>query len=90
MSDSHQPTPTPQPPPLPGLTPPPRSGCLTAFMVLVGIVLLLPGVCAVLFGATALSQSHFASGLLPFIMVGLGAGFLGVMMIIGAFRAYRR
>ncbi|MBR1176518.1 hypothetical protein JQ617_21365 [Bradyrhizobium sp. KB893862 SZCCT0404] len=32
-------------PPLPPRTPEPRSGCMTAFMVIIGILLLLPGVC---------------------------------------------
>ena len=37
--------PTPAPPPSP---PPARNGCLTALMVGIGIVMLLPGVCAML------------------------------------------
>ncbi len=39
MSDS-------TPPPLP---PAQRSGCLTALMILIGVVLLLPGICALAF-----------------------------------------
>lgn len=31
-------------------TQPPRDGCLTFFLVLIGIVMLLPGVCSVLLG----------------------------------------
>ena len=48
MSDTENPPPASPPTGMP----PPRSGCLTAFMVLVGIVLLLPGLCAVIFGVT--------------------------------------
>jgi hypothetical protein len=44
MSDTGHPPPAP--PPVP---PPPRSGCLTALMVLMGVILLLPGLCTLAF-----------------------------------------
>jgi len=82
------------PPPLPlelrGAPPPPRSGCLTALMVLVGIILLLPGLCALIFGGVALSQSQVDSGYMPFIVIGLLVGFGGVMLIRAAIRGPRR
>jgi hypothetical protein len=75
MSDEYRPPP-----------PAPRSGCLTAFMILAGIILLLPGLCALLFGGMALTQQHFESDLLPFIIVGLLVGGLGTVLIRAAFR----
>lgn len=38
--------------------PPPsqRSGCLTAFMVITGLVLLLPGLCSLVFGGLLLAE----------------------------------
>ena len=90
MSDADSPAPTsghaPTPPPPP---PQPRNGCLTAFMVLAGIVLLLPGLCAVVFGAGNLFSSHPDSGFTPFILVGLLVGFGGVMLIRAAIRGPR-
>jgi hypothetical protein len=59
-------------------------------MVLVGIVLLLPGLCALLFGAGSLTQSHFDAGLMPFVIIGLVVGFVGVMVIWMAIRGPRR
>jgi hypothetical protein len=71
--------------------PPPRGGCLTAFMILVGIVLLVPGLCALGFGASGLfSSSHYESGLTPFILVGLLVGFGGIMLIRAGIRGPRR
>jgi hypothetical protein len=53
MSDPDNPSPpaTPEPPPIPApaAAPPQRNGCLTAFMVLVGLILLLPGLCTMAF-----------------------------------------
>jgi hypothetical protein len=70
--------------------PPPRSGCLTAFMVIVGVVLLLPGLCALVFGAGSLFSTSNDSGFTPFILFGLLVGFGGVMMIRAALRGPRR
>jgi hypothetical protein len=64
--------------------PPPRHGCLTALMVLVGIVLLLPGLCTLYF--------HFAENT-PFsplfVVIALSTfilGFGGIIMIWLALR----
>ena len=77
------------PPPLPPSSAPPRAqrdGCLTAFMVIVGVILLLPGLCALLFGADALLESHPE----PIIMLlGLLVGFAGIMLIRAAVRGRR-
>lgn len=71
--------------------PPPaqRSGCATAFMVIVGIILLLPGLCAILFAGASAVQRSFPSDIMPFIVVGLLVGFVGVMMIRAAIRGPR-
>ena len=78
--------PPPPPPNDDHLPPPPpaRSGCLTAFMVLAGIILLLPGLCAVLFGGMSITQPQFDSGFAPFILLGLLVGAGGVMLIVAA------
>jgi uncharacterized membrane protein HdeD (DUF308 family) len=85
MSD----TGTPAPPPVLPETPPPsrpqRSGCLTAFMILAGVVMLLPGLCALIFGAMALTDSNWAD-FMPLVMLGLLIGFGGVMLIWVAVR----
>jgi uncharacterized membrane protein YjjB (DUF3815 family) len=73
----------------PSSAPPPRNGCLTAFMVLAGIVMLLPGLCALIFGFASLSESHYDSGFTPFIVVGLLVGFAGIMLIRAAIRGGR-
>ena len=87
---SHGDMPPPQPPiPEPGglPPPPPRNGCLTAFMVIIGIILLLPGLCALIFGVGSLTSSGgFESGILPFVLVGLMVGAAGVLMIRWAIR----
>jgi len=69
--------------------PPPRqrSGWLTALMILIGIVLLLPGVCALAFGAIAISEK--SSDFMGFIVTGLLVGFGGVMLIWAAIRGPR-
>ena len=92
MSNAESPPPTPDlpsAPPAAGM-PPPRSGCLTAFMVIVGVVLLLPGLCALVFGAGSLFSTSYDSGFTPFILFGLLVGFGGVMMIRAALRGPRR
>jgi hypothetical protein len=59
---------------------------MTAFMVIVGTILLLPGLCALIFGGMALSQPRFDPGLTPYILIGLLVGFAGVMLIRAATR----
>lgn len=68
---------------------PQRSGCATAFMVIIGIILLLPGLCALIFAGASVVERSFPSDILSFIMVGLLAGFAGVMMIRAAIRGPR-
>lgn len=97
MSDSN--TPTPDPPPLPhpssGPQPPPRDGCLTALMVVIGIFLLLPGLCAVVIGVTTLpgGPGHDKSGLydlvLICVLIGLALGLGGILLIRAAIRGRR-
>jgi hypothetical protein len=89
MSMSDRPPVPPPPPQLPGefsRPPPPRSGCATAFMVLVGIILLLPGLCAILFGVGSLGSSHMDSTVLFLILLGLAVGFAGIMLIRAAIK----
>jgi len=87
---SYSDTPPSQPPiPEPSAMPPPqpRDGCLTALMVIIGIILLLPGLCALIFGVGSLtSPGGFDSGFMPFILVGLMVGAVGVLMIRWAIR----
>ncbi len=46
-------------------------------MVIVGVVLLLPGLCALMFGAGSLFSSSYDSGFTLFILFGLLVGFGG-------------
>jgi hypothetical protein len=89
MSDTGPPA-IPDPPPIPPRAPPPqRNGCLTAFMVLVGIILLLPGLCALVFGVGSLSSSHYDPGFTPFIVFGALLGIAGGVLIRSAIRGRR-
>jgi hypothetical protein len=53
-------------------------------MILIGIVLLLPGLCAVIFIVG--SSSHYDPGVTPFVLIGLLAGAGGAMLIWQAIR----
>jgi hypothetical protein len=88
MSEADIPPAPPGPPPV--APPPPRSGWMTAFMILVGIILLLPGVCALGFGAMSLTNSRTDPTVTMFVVVGLLIGFGGVMLIRAAIRGHRR
>ena len=80
------------PPPLPPpRTPPPaqRDGCMTALMVIVGVILLLPGVCAIIFGVGNLTSSSPDSVVTMLVMLGLAIGAGGVLMIWAAVRRTR-
>jgi len=90
LSDPDSPTPpaAPEPPriPAPVATPPPRNGCLTAFMVLVGVILLLPGVCTLAFLGGA---SHDPTmGLIALITFLIALG--GIALIVFALRGPAR
>ena len=82
MSD----TPPPILPPVP--TPAQaRSGCLTAFMVISGIILLLPGLCALLFGGISISDSgRVDSDIAPLVFLGLVVGIGGAALIWAAIK----
>ena len=68
MSDSGDaPNAPTKPPPL--ANPPPRHGCLTALMVVVGIALLLPGICTLV-----LSRGNFGDPLM--------AGIAGITLLV--------
>ena len=81
MSDSNTPSKI-QPPPQ-------RDGCITALMVVVGVVLLLPGLCALLFGANSLLESHPDPTIMSLVLLGLLVGFVGIMLIRAAVRGRR-
>jgi hypothetical protein len=70
------------------LPPPPppaqRSGCLTALMVVAGLIMLLPGLCAVIFGVGSLTNSSIEPILMVLVLLGLFVGFLGIMLIRAA------
>ena len=56
MSDTGTPPPAPEPPlqeDASPIAPSRRDGCLTAFMVTAGVVLLFPGLCFLAFGSDA-------------------------------------
>ena len=76
----------PEPPPPPAQ----RSGCLTAFMILAGLILLLPGLCAVIFGVGELSSSSTDPVIMALVTVGLILGGLGIGMIWTAIRGRLR
>jgi len=83
----------PDGPPLspPSETPPPRNGCLTAIMVLVGVALLLPGLCAAIFGVGSIIDiQHYDSMFTIPILFGLLVGFGRFMLIRAAIRGPRR
>jgi len=58
-------------------------------MVIFGVILLLPGLCALLFSAAAIVERRLPSDILGFILMGLLAGFAGVMLIRVALRGSR-
>jgi hypothetical protein len=78
-------TPPTRPAPPPAL-PPQRNGCLTAFMVIGGVILLLPGLCALIFGIGSLTSGGLDGGIMPFVLLGLMVGAVGVLMIRWAVR----
>ena len=88
MSNSdHTPGQPPGPPPQ---DPSQRSGCLTALMVIFGIIMLLPGLCALLFGGMSLSEGgRIESDVGSLIFLGLAIGAAGVGLIWSAIRRRR-
>jgi hypothetical protein len=83
MSDTNTPPPPPTPPPIaPAAAPPQRSGCMTAFMVVVGVVLLLPGVCTMAFMSGGGSDPTMSLIALITFLVAVG----GIALIVFAVR----
>jgi hypothetical protein len=83
-------TPPPAPPGPPPAPPNQRSGCLTALMAIFGIILLLPGACALLFGGISISDSgRIGSDVAPLVFVGLVVGLGGVALIWAAIKGRR-
>lgn len=58
-------------------------------MVIFGVILLLPGLCAILFSAAAIVERRFPSEIVGLILMGLLAGFAGVFLIRLAIRGPR-
>ena len=85
MSDNN----TPVTPPEPSAAPPPRNGCLTAIMVIIGVILLLPGLCALGFGFAEMTNSRSDPTVMLLVMLGLLVGFGGIMLIRAAIRGPR-
>jgi hypothetical protein len=85
MSDPNSPPPMSVRPSVP----PPRSGCLTAFMVIAGIILLLPGLCALVFGVGSMTNSHLEPALMVLVLFGLMVGAGGIALIVVAIRGRR-
>ena len=90
MSNTEGPPLTPEPQPVPRpVAPGRRSVWVTALMIVVGVILLLPGLCAVIFGGMALTEPRFDSGYVPFILFGVAVGIGGVFLIRAAIRRPR-
>ena len=62
--------------------PPPRSGCVTALMVMFGVILLFPGICALIFVVD--SSFRLDSRFIPILVLALLAAFAGVLLIRSA------
>ncbi|MGY3441682.1 MULTISPECIES: hypothetical protein [unclassified Bradyrhizobium] len=90
MSEANPPPLPPAPPELPYQyvppAQPPRSGCATAFMALFGVFLLLPGLCALLFGFGGMNWSRPDPSIFFLILLGLAVCFAGVMLIRAAIK----
>jgi hypothetical protein len=85
------PPPPPPPPPSPGATPPAgRSGCLTAFMVVAGIILLLPGVCASFFAYVSITSSRLDETVFQLMVISFLIALGGVALLVAAIRGRRR
>lgn len=83
------------PPPAPPAAPPPaptdkRSGCLTALMAIFGIFMLLPGLCALLFGGmSVVEDGKIAADIAPLVFLGIVVGIGGVALIWAAIKGRR-
>ncbi|MBR0990865.1 hypothetical protein JQ580_09085 [Bradyrhizobium japonicum] len=82
MSDSSH-----TPPSLPPQKQPQRGGCVTALMAIAGLFMLLPGLCALLFGGmSVVDGGRIASDIAPLIFLGLVIGIGGIAMIWAAIK----
>ncbi|MDA9417340.1 hypothetical protein CO683_30155 [Bradyrhizobium ottawaense] len=80
MSDS-----SPNPPAVPPQNQQQRSGCLTALMAIAGIFMLLPGLCALLFGGMSVVEGgQIPSDIASLVFLGLVIGIGGVVLIWAA------
>jgi hypothetical protein len=83
------------PPPAPPAAPPPaptdkRGGCLTALMAIFGIFMLLPGLCALLFGGmSVVEDGKIAVDIAPLVFLGIVVGIGGVALIWAAIKGRR-
>lgn len=78
----------PELPPAPPRPPAAQNGCLTILMGLVGAILLLPGVCGLLFGGAMLSEMRFDGLVLGLVLLGLVVGTVGLLLLRAAFRRH--
>ncbi|MDA9506767.1 hypothetical protein XI09_19470 [Bradyrhizobium sp. CCBAU 11386] len=86
ISDTPPPAP-PGPPPAPTDK---RSGRLTALMAIAGIIMLLPGLCALLFGGMSVFEGgRIASDIAPLVFLGLVVGVGGAFLIWAAIMGRR-
>jgi hypothetical protein len=85
MSETNPPPVPPALPPTPAPLPQ-RSGCATAFMALFGALLLLPGLCAILFGVAILADQRPDPTIIFLVLLGLLAGFAGALLIYAAIK----
>ena len=61
-------------------TSPTRNGYVTALMVMFGVILLLPGICALVFAV----DTNFDLRFIPVLVLALLVAFAGVMLIRAA------
>jgi len=59
-------------------------------MVLFGLILLLPGVCALIFGVTMVSDAHIDGAVASLVLLGLLVGAGGVILIYAAIKGPKR
>jgi hypothetical protein len=88
MSDADDTPVTPPGKPLarPERIPPPRHGCLTVLMVMIGIIFLLPGLCVLAISKDLHADPLFGTVAIVASVVGIG----GIMLIRLALRGQRR
>ena len=90
MSESRPPPPPPRrdPPPLSPLAPQPyrRNGCLTALMITIVIILLLPGICGVIIAGFDPHELAVDPTMLLAVLGLIAVGLCGVVLIWAAVR----